>query len=95
MKNESNNHASTESSMTDTAAPKTKGKRLISRRNLLASLGLAGVAAASMGLWKGGGLTTAFAQDSSVTDSVYGTRKKKHLVVEEKINKEIIAAKSQ
>jgi hypothetical protein len=78
MNNESNNHASTESPSTDTAAPATKGKRLITRRKLLASIGLAGVAAASAGLWQGERVSTAFAKNSSVTDSVYGDGEKKH-----------------
>lgn len=46
----------------------------ISRRKLLTSIGLAGVAVASTGLLQGVGLGSAFAKDAtSVTDSVYGT----------------------
>lgn len=52
------------------------GPSVISRRKLLASIGLAGVAVASTGLLKGVGFGSAFAQDQyndqAVTDSVYG-----------------------
>ncbi|CAG7652753.1 right-handed parallel beta-helix repeat-containing protein [Paenibacillus allorhizosphaerae] len=49
---------------------------LISRRKLLATLGIGGAAALTAGIWKGAGATTAFAKDSSVTESVYGQSKK-------------------
>lgn len=45
---------------------------LISRRKLLATLGIGGIAAVSGGLWEVAGKSTAFASDQTVTNSVYG-----------------------
>jgi hypothetical protein len=45
---------------------------LLSRRKLLATLGIGGVAAVSGGLWGIAGKSTAFASDQTVTSSVYG-----------------------
>lgn len=56
----------------------TMGERFISRRKLLTTIGIAGVTAASAGLWKGNGLLPAFAKENSVTDSVYGEAYKEH-----------------
>ncbi|MBA2937635.1 right-handed parallel beta-helix repeat-containing protein [Paenibacillus sp. CGMCC 1.16610] len=50
---------------------------LISRRKLLATLGIGGIAAVSGGLWQVAGQSTAFASDQSVTSSVYGMAIKK------------------
>lgn len=58
--------------------PETEKESMISRRKLLASIGLVGVAAASGGILKSAGFGTAFAKEDSVTDAVYGTGKPEH-----------------
>ncbi|MDR6550299.1 right-handed parallel beta-helix repeat-containing protein [Paenibacillus qinlingensis] len=59
-----------------TTVREEKNKPLISRRKLLATLGLGGIAAISTGLWEGVGRSTVFAKDQTVTGSVYGITNK-------------------
>ncbi|ULL15944.1 right-handed parallel beta-helix repeat-containing protein [Paenibacillus sp. H1-7] len=53
-----------------------KQDALISRRKLLAVLGMGGAAAITAGLWKGAGAATAYANEMTVTQSVYDQSKK-------------------
>ena len=49
---------------------------IMTRRKLLAAIGIGGIAAVSTGLWKGTGLHAVSAQSTSVTQSVYGMEQK-------------------